>query len=97
MVHSPRVKKICWAAALLDDSCTHGCVLADEVGFGKTKQALLVALPCTMLFKERLSPKHSPVYREPSSDEKAVVTGSGSKDDSDSESNETRYTDNTLP
>ncbi|XHG09858.1 hypothetical protein AWENTII_012895 [Aspergillus wentii] len=40
------------AAAELQDLCIHGALLADETGFGKTKQALLGALLHTILYVE---------------------------------------------
>jgi SNF2 family DNA or RNA helicase len=49
-LNNPRADNIRKACDCLEDLLLHGCILADEVGFGKTKQALLVALVHTFLY-----------------------------------------------
>lgn len=48
-LNNPRANDIRHIASLLKDLCLHRCILADEVGFRKTKQALLVAFIYTLL------------------------------------------------
>ncbi|PGH03058.1 hypothetical protein AJ80_08753 [Polytolypa hystricis UAMH7299] len=52
----PRADDIRRVATRLNDLCIHGCVLADETGLAKTKQALLAALLCTF-FEDDFRPK----------------------------------------
>lgn len=47
---NPRVVSIRDASTKLNDLLLHGAILANEVGLGKTKQALLVALLHTLLY-----------------------------------------------
>lgn len=49
---NPRAADIRQAAVELKDVKIHGCIMADEVGFGKTKQVLLAAYLHTILSKE---------------------------------------------
>lgn len=48
----PRAADVRDAASQLVDFCIHGALLADETGFGKTKQALLAAVLHTFLYTE---------------------------------------------
>ena len=48
----PRASEIKQAAAGLKDLLVHGCILADDVGFGKTITGLLVAFFHTFLYDE---------------------------------------------
>ncbi|OBT86897.1 hypothetical protein VE02_03857 [Pseudogymnoascus sp. 03VT05] len=52
-LNNPRVVTIQHAATQLNDLLMHGCILADEVGLGKTKQALLIALLHSLLYVGR--------------------------------------------
>ena len=47
---NPRAKSIREAASHLQHLPVHGCILADEVGLGKTKQSLLVTLLHILLY-----------------------------------------------
>jgi SNF2 family DNA or RNA helicase len=47
---NPRAKDVQNAAASLQHLLVHGCILADEVGLGKTKQSLLAALLHILLY-----------------------------------------------
>ncbi|RDW62917.1 uncharacterized protein DSM5745_10028 [Aspergillus mulundensis] len=49
----PRAEEVREAAAVLNSVCLHGAILADETGFGKTKQSLLAAVLHTFLYNER--------------------------------------------
>jgi hypothetical protein len=49
----PSADSIRAAAGRLRDLTLHGCILADEVGFGKTKESLLVALIHSMVYAEK--------------------------------------------
>jgi SNF2 family DNA or RNA helicase len=51
-VDDPRAEKIREAGEKLRDICIHGCFLADDVGFGKTKQLLLAAFIHSQLANE---------------------------------------------
>ena len=48
----PRASEIRQAASGLNDLLVHGCILADDVGFGKTIMCLLVAFFHTFLYDE---------------------------------------------
>lgn len=48
----PQAADVRVAASQLRDICIHGALLADETGFGKTKQALLAAVLHTFLYTE---------------------------------------------
>ncbi|KAL2853238.1 hypothetical protein BJY01DRAFT_78302 [Aspergillus pseudoustus] len=49
----PQADVVREAAAQLKDFCLHGAILADETGFGKTKQSLLAAVLHTFLYTEK--------------------------------------------
>ncbi|KAL3464256.1 hypothetical protein BJX64DRAFT_286678 [Aspergillus heterothallicus] len=49
----PQANMVREAAARLKDLCLHGAILADETGFGKTKQSLLVAVLHGILYTEK--------------------------------------------
>lgn len=49
-LENPRANDIRHICTLLSDLQLHSCILAHEVGFGKTKQALLVAFFYTLLY-----------------------------------------------
>ena len=48
----PSATDIRHVATLLNDLKLHGAILSDEVGFGKTKQSLLVTLLHSVLYTE---------------------------------------------
>lgn len=50
---NPRAKEIKAAAAELNDLQTHDCIIADEMGFGKTCQSLLAAFLHSVLYDVR--------------------------------------------
>jgi SNF2 family DNA or RNA helicase len=50
---SPQALDMREAARDLEDVTVHGCIMADEVGFGKTKQLLLAAYLHTLLYPEQ--------------------------------------------
>lgn len=50
---SPQALDMREAARDLEDVKVHGCIMADEVGFGKTKQLLLAAYLHTLLYPEQ--------------------------------------------
>ncbi|CEL03222.1 hypothetical protein ASPCAL04379 [Aspergillus calidoustus] len=49
----PQANMVREAAAQLKDICLHGAILADETGFGKTKQTLLAAVLHSILYMEK--------------------------------------------
>ncbi|KAJ0425565.1 P-loop containing nucleoside triphosphate hydrolase protein [Aspergillus carlsbadensis] len=49
----PQANIVREAAAQLKDICLHGAILADETGFGKTKQSLLAAVLHSILYREK--------------------------------------------
>jgi hypothetical protein len=58
----PLADRVREAAKLLTDVCVNGAILADETGFGKTKQCLLAATIHALLFAEK-DPQGRQCYR----------------------------------
>jgi len=62
---NPRADVISVAAKQLNDLLLHGAILADDVGLGKTKQALLVGYLHTLLYDARAKDDPSKLQHQP--------------------------------